>query len=126
MRKAAIFISVVLGTAIIGIILGILGAVIGANLLEDGFAGWGGLVGAIMGMSIGYPIGVFAGLITINKLFHYPGSLLIGLIGVILGGVTPFLLAELSGVNLNADLLWVLILLSPPVLGAIGYHLKVK
>ena len=115
-----------LGSAITGILAGILGAVILSALLSDGYAGWGGLVGAIMGMAIGYPVGVFIGLVIFKKLLRYSGSLLFGLIGVIVGGILPFVLAEPLSLNLNTNLLWAAVIISPPLLGTIGFNLRKK
>ncbi len=40
-----------------------------------------------------------------------------------MGVVIPIGLAEPLGLNANPDLLWVLILLIPPLLGTAGFHL---
>ncbi len=118
-RKILAFGGVALGTAVVGIAFGVLGAIVGSAILAEDYAGWGILVGAVMGGAIGYPVGVFIGLVIINKLIRYSGSLLLSFIGVAIGGVIPFL-AEHLGTNIGSGLLLIL----PPVLGAIGYHLK--
>ena len=114
----------VITIAIIGAIFGFLAALIGAQLLQDGAAGFGGLVGALAGMVIGYPIGVVIGIFLINKVIRYRGSLLFGAVGSIIGVVVIIGLAEPLGINNNPDLLWALILLLPPLLGTIGFHLR--
>lgn len=124
MRKVAVFSGMVIAIAIIGAIFGFLAALIGDQLLQDDFAGFGGLVGALAGMVIGYPIGVVLGIFLINKVIRYRGSLLLGAIGSIIGAVFIIGLAEPLGINNNPDLLWALILLLPPLLGTIGFHLK--
>ncbi len=118
--------GMLLGSAITGILAGILGAVILSALLSDGYAGWGGLVGAIMGMAIGYPVGVFIGLVIFRKLLRYNGSLILGLIGVIVGGILPFVLAEPLSLILNTIFLWAAIIISPPLLGTVGFNLRKK
>jgi hypothetical protein len=124
MRKVAVFSGMVIAIAIIGAIFGFLAALIGAQLLQDGAAGFGGLVGALAGMVIGYPIGVVIGIFLMNKVIRYRGSLLFGAIGSIVGVVFIIGLAEPLSINNNPDLLWALILLLPPLLGTIGFHLR--
>ncbi|MFH1662793.1 MAG: hypothetical protein ABH934_02615 [Chloroflexota bacterium] len=123
-KKVAVFNGIVVAIAIIGAIFGFLAAAIGAQLLQDGAAGFGGLVGALAGMVIGYPIGVVIGIFFINKVLRYRGSLLFGAIGSIIGVVFIIGLAEPLGINNNPDLLWALILLLPPLLGTIGFYLR--
>jgi hypothetical protein len=125
-KKVAVFSGMVIAIAIIGAIFGFLAALIGAQLLQDGAAGFGGLVGALAGMVIGYPTGVAIGIFLINKVIRYRGSLLFGAIGSIIGVVFTIGLAEPLGINNNPDLLWALILLLPPLLGTIGFHLRVR
>ena len=64
-RKIAVFSGMVIATAFIGAVFGFLAALIGGQLLEDDFAGFGGLVGALAGMVIGYPVGVIIGIFVI-------------------------------------------------------------
>jgi len=123
-KKVAVFSGMVIAIAIVGAIFGFLAALIGAQLLQDGAAGFGGLVGALAGMVIGYPIGVVIGIFLINKVIRYRGSLLFGAIGSIIGVVFIIGLAEPLGINNNPDLLWALILLLPPLLGTIGFSLR--
>jgi hypothetical protein len=126
MKRVVYPVAMIFGIAVAGVILGILSAIILAALLKDGYEGWGGLIGIVMGMSIGYPVGVFIGLVIFKKFLHYNGSLLFGLIGVIIGGVLPFLLAEPLSLNLNTTLLWTFMILCSPVLGTAGFYLGKK
>ena len=123
-KKVVVFSGMIIAIAIIGAIFGFLAALIGAQLLQDGAAGFGGLVGALAGMVIGYPIGVAIGILLINKLIRYRGSLLFGAIGSIIGVVFIIGLAKPLGINNNPDLLWALILLLPPLLGTIGFNFR--
>lgn len=125
-RKIAVFGGMIIATALIGAIFGFLAALIGSQLLQDGAAGFGGLVGALAGMVIGYPIGVAIGIFLINKVLCYRGSLLFGAIGSIVGAAFLIGLAEPLGLNNNPDLLWALIMLLPPLLGTFGFHLRVR
>jgi hypothetical protein len=66
----------------------------------------------------------FIGMIIFKKLLHYNGSLLLGLIGVIAGGVLPFVLAEPLNLNLDPNLLWASIILGSPLVGTAGFYLR--
>ncbi len=114
----------VLAITIIGAIFGLMAAAIGAQLLQGENAGFEGLAGALAGMVIGYPIGVVIGVFLINKALRCRGSLLFGAICSIIGAVFIIGLAGPLGLNNNPDLLWALILLLPPLLGTIGFHLR--
>ena len=123
LKKSAAFIGLVMGTALVGFVFGLIAAFIGASIFQGDSGGFGSPVGALAGMIIGYPIGVMIGIFVISKLLRYRGSLLLGVVGSILGVVIPIGLAELLDLNANPDLLWVLILLMPPLLGTAGFHL---
>ena len=57
-------------------------------------------------------------------MLQYQGYLLFGAIGSLLTAVFLLYLAESLSLNDNTDLLWVLIVLLPPLLGTIGFYLK--
>jgi hypothetical protein len=84
MQKVLKYIWMVIGTAVAGGIFGVLSALLLSWLMKDSSGGWGGLVGVILGLALGYPLGVFLGIVIFKKLLHYNGSLILGLIGVIL------------------------------------------
>lgn len=119
----------VIGTAAAGVVFGILAAYLFSWLMQDGYDGydgWGGLIGAIVGMAFGYPVGVFIGIAIFKNLLHYNGSLVSGLIGVVVGGLLPFILAEPAGLNNYVGLMWAFIILSSPLLGTLGFNLRKK
>ncbi len=126
MQKALKYIGMLIGIAIAGALFGIFSAFLLSWLMQDGAGGWGGLVGAILGLAFGYPVGVFLGIVIFKKLLHYNGSLILGLIGVIVGGALPFILAEPLGFNSYGDLLWGIIIVSSPLMGTIGFNLRKK
>jgi len=78
------FIIMFIGIGVSGLILGFSGALVGIQILERELFGFGELAGALGGMIIGYPLGVIVGLILINKILHQRGSLLLGILGIIL------------------------------------------
>jgi hypothetical protein len=120
-RKLVAFFSMTLGTALSGLALGALTAFVLSRLIGDDFAGWGGLVAVGIGMAIGYPAGVVVGQVVARFVLHYPGSLLWGMIGVMVG-VSPLVIGEIWPVLLPAGSA-VLILVLCPLLGTIGYFL---
>ncbi len=126
MQRVSKYIWMVIGTAVAGGIFGVLSALLMSWLMQDGSGGWGGLVGVILGLALGYPVGVFLGMVIFKKLFHYNGSLILGFFGVILGGALPFILSEPLGLNNHGDLLWWFIIFSSPLLGTIGFNLRKK
>ena len=75
-----------------------------------------------IGMAIGYPSGVFLGLALAKRLFNYPGSLLLGLAGVLVG-VLPLVVGEMWPLLLPSSAAAILLLLLCPLLGTLGYHL---
>ena len=123
-RTVARFIVTIIGLGIIGIIIGIVGALSGAFIMKGQLFGFGGLAGALMGMIIGYPIGVIIGIFLVNKVLHYRGSLLFGIIGSILGTFLIFGLTEPLNLNINPNILFIVFFLSVPLLCTTGFWLK--
>ena len=124
MQKVLKYIGMLIGIAVAGGLFGVFSAFILSRLMDGGSGGWGGLIGVIMGLALGYPVGVFIGIVIFKKVFRYNGSLLLGLVGVVMGGALPFILAEPVGLNNYGDLLWAVIIISSPLFGTIGFNLK--
>ena len=119
--KVAAFLGMVVVIGLVGIALGLLAAVIGIAIL-GGEGDFGALAG-LGGMAIGYPIGVILGVLLVNKFLHYRGSLLLGVVGSLLGAVFNYVLVKYLNLNLSLNLLLAIALLAPATLGAAGYHL---
>ncbi len=117
----AAFLGMVVVIGLVGIALGLLAAVIGIAIL-GGEGDFGALAG-LGGMAIGYPIGVILGVLLVNKFLHYRGSLLLGVVGSLLGAVFNYVLVKYLNLNLSLNLLLAIALLAPAILGAAGYHL---
>ena len=117
------FLGMIFGIGLCGLIVGLLAAFIGATILGDGVAGFGRLVGALAGVVIGYPIGVIIGILLINKLLHHSGSLKFGILGVIIGWLAVIGLSQTLDIVNDSDLIFILVLIAPPLFGAIGFHL---
>lgn len=123
-RKIVQFIGTVIGTGIFGVFFGFVAALIGALIMQGQLFGFGGLAGALIGIIIGYPVGVIIGIIVVKRIFHYRGSILLGIVGVVLGGAIPVGLAEPLNLNLNPTVLFVVFFLLVPVLCTAGFRLK--
>ena len=119
-RNIASFIRTAFGIGILGIIVGIAGAIFGASRMS----GLDGLALALIGLIIGYPIGVIIGIIWTNKVRHYYGSLLFGVIGSILGTLLVIGLEEPLNLNLDPIILFGTFFLVVPLLCVIGFYLK--
>jgi hypothetical protein len=125
-RKWASYFGMFLSASVTGFIFGLIGAFIGAAMFRGELFGFGDLAGALAGIIIGYPIGVIAGIFLVSRVARYRGSVVLGFTGSILGGVLTMGLAEPLNLNINANLLFALFFIAPPLLGTIGFHLKLK
>ena len=119
-RNAASFVGTIIRIGIVGIIVGIAGAIFGASRMT----GLDILAGGLIGLIIGYPIGVIVGIIWTNKVRHYYGSLLFGVIGSILGTLLVIGLEEPLNLNLDPIILFGTFFLVVPLLCVIGFYLK--
>ncbi len=124
MRRIAAFLAMLLGTAAAGLMVGFGLGFLLSRLLGNDFAGWGDLVGASVGMFLGYPLGVFLGQVVAKAALHYAGSLLWGAGGILLGAGLTIGLAEPLNLNVSPDLLLGTFFVLTPLLGTAGYHLR--
>ncbi|MFC1989981.1 hypothetical protein ACFLVW_05420 [Chloroflexota bacterium] len=118
------FILMSIGLGVLGIVFGVIGALIGGKVLGSDSVGFGALGLAIGGVIIGYPTGIIVGIISIRKILHQQGSLLLGILGSIIGAVITMVLAEPLNLNSNTNLLFGVFFLSVPVVCLIGFFLK--
>jgi hypothetical protein len=116
------FVGMVVGLGLFGGILGFIAAAIGAFLLKGELAGFGALAGGIAGFIIGYAVGVIVGLVLMNKLLHFRGSLLFGILGAAAG--SALVAAFLGQLHVNPNLFFSLFFIAAPLFGTAGYHLK--
>jgi hypothetical protein len=123
-NKTMSFLTLLAGTAATGLVLGFSLAFTLSQLLKNQVAGWGGLVGALTGLAIGYPLGIIVGQAIFRRKFHYPGSPTPGAIGAIAGAWIPLGIAELAPLFLSPTLIWPAFFLLPPLLATMGYRLK--
>ncbi len=119
LKTAVLFIAMVLATAASGLIAGFGTGWVLANLWSNAVEGWGGLIGAVVGFLLFYPVGVFLGQV-IFKLFHFRGSLLLGLAGIFAGALVS-IVANAVWHNPNVLIGGLIVLI--PLLGTAGYLL---
>ena len=113
-----------IGLGVIGVAFALIGVLIGGRVLGGDSAGFGALGLAFGGLIIGYPTGVIVGIILIKRILHQRGSLLLGIVGSIMGAVIPIALAEPLHLNSNSNLLFGLFFLIVPVFCLVGFFLK--
>ena len=118
------FIIMAFVLAVTGIIFAITGALIGGRILGSDAAGFGALGLAIGGILVGYPTGIIVGILLVKRLFHQKGSVLLGLIGGIIGTVATVALAEPLNLNSNSYLLFGAFFVLVTGLSLGGFYLK--
>lgn len=123
-RRIFQFVLMAVGLGLLGIVFAVIGALIGGRVLGSDSAGFGALGLAIGGVIIGYPAGIIVGIISIKRILHQKGSLLLGILGSIIGAVTTMILAEPLSLNSNINLLFGVFFLSVPVFCLVGFFLK--
>ena len=123
-RKIVRFVIMTISLGVIGIVFGVIGALIGGRVLGSDSFGFGALGLAIGGVIIGYPTGIIVGIVTLKRIFHQRGSLLLGILGSIVGAVITMGLAEPLNINSNPNLLFGTFFLSVPVFCMVGFLLK--
>jgi len=121
--KIGKFIKITLGTAIVGILIGLIAVLIVSLLMKES-VGFGALGLALAGALVGYPVGVIVGIILAKKFFHYRGSLLLGILGSVLGAVITLAATEPLNLNANPNVLFAVFFLSVPILCTTGFLLK--
>ena len=113
-----------IGLGIIGIVFGLVGALIGGKVLGGDSFGFGALGLTLGGIIIGYPTGIIVGIVSIKKILHRRGSLLLGILGSIFGAVITIAIAEPLNLNSNPNLLFGVFFLSAPLFCLVGFFLK--
>ena len=123
-RTIVKFVFMAIGLGITGIVFGLIGALIGGKVLGGDSFGFGALGLALGGIIIGYPTGIIVGIVSIKKILHQRGSLLLGILGSIIGSVIIVALAEPLNLNSNPNLLFGAFFLSVPFFCLGGFFLR--
>ena len=89
LKSTGKFIMTVIGLGIIGAIFGVIGAYIGFVVLGDEKFVSLGL--GLLGLMIGYPLGVIIGIVLFKKALRQRGSLIFGIPGSIIGAIISFI-----------------------------------
>jgi hypothetical protein len=121
-KRIIALISVMLGTALSGIAMAAVIAFVLSRVMSNSFGGWGGLLAAGIGIAAGYPAGIIIAQVVVKRAMHYPGSLLGGAAGVMVG-VLPLVVGEIWPLSLPAGGAAILLLVLCPLLGTAGFHL---
>jgi hypothetical protein len=120
------YLKMALFCGFLGLATGVIGVIIGANLLAGDLAGFGELAGALMGLVLGYPLGVAVGLVLFKYAFHYDGSVLFGLFGGATAFVALIILTEALNLGVDPNILFLVFLISVPMLAVAGFTLGGK
>jgi len=123
-RNVVKFVIMTIGLGIIGIVFGLASALIGGKVLGGDSFGFGALGLALGGIILGYPTGIIVGIVSVKKVLHRRGSLLLGILGSIFGAVITIALAEPLNLNSNPNLLFGVFFLSVPLFCLVGFFLK--
>ena len=118
------FVLMTIGLGVVGIVFGLIGSLIGGKVLGSNSVGYEAIGPTLGGVVIGYTSGIIVGIISINKILHQQGSLLLGILGSIIGAVVTILLAEPLHLNSIPNLPFAVFFLSVPVFCLVGFFLK--
>ncbi|MDP4278949.1 MAG: hypothetical protein QQM50_00145 [Dehalococcoides mccartyi] len=107
---------------------GIAGALVFSTLavvaIGSDSAGFAALGGAVLGIILGYPLGLSMAMIWLRFRTPYAGSAGLGVLGAVLGVLLTIGLAEVTHLNQNSDLLFMSFFIAVPLLAFLGYRLK--
>jgi hypothetical protein len=124
-RSLKTFFGMVLAAAFGGFLIAIPATLIGSLIFaENSLGGFEDLVGALMGMVVGYPLGVVFGILIYSRVFKYRGSIWLAALGAAAGVFLILGLAEPLNLNVNGDVLLSSYFLMTALLATWGFHLK--
>ena len=115
-----------IGIAFSGFIIGGIAALIGATMMKNSFFGFGGILGSVAGLIIGYPVGVMCGIILFRAWLKYNGAIISGILGCLLGAIIILVLAVPLKLDIPVAWTLALYLVVTPLLGTIGFYLGRK
>ncbi|MBN1189255.1 MAG: hypothetical protein JXA46_05830 [Dehalococcoidales bacterium] len=99
------FILMMISLAVVGVVFATAGALIGGKIIGPNDMEFGGLGLAIGGALVGYLLGIIAGLLLVKALFRRKGSVLLGILGAVIGTIATVFLAGPLNLNSNINLL---------------------
>lgn len=119
-RAIGRFVVIALAVGLSGLIVGVGVGYIATRILWNRME-FGGLAGMGVGIAVGYPLGVFIGLVIVKGYRHVRGSILLGLSGIIIAEFLTLVLPYLA--RSGSPALTVLYLVLTPFLASAGYLL---
>lgn len=108
-------------TAVCGVAMAALGALLAARIMEGRTTGIGDIVAVVVSMLAGFPLGVCVGMAVLRRVVRWPGNLARGIVGAFLGSVFVMLAAEPLRLNANTELLLVTYALCITVFATVGF-----
>ncbi len=108
-------------TAVCGVAMAALGALLAARIMEGRTTGIGDIVAVVVSMLTGFPLGVCVGMAMLKGVVRWPGNLARGIVGAFLGAVFVMLAAEPLRLNANTELLLVTYALCITVFATVGF-----
>ncbi|MBN1152295.1 MAG: hypothetical protein JXA58_03715 [Dehalococcoidia bacterium] len=109
-----------------GAVVAALCALLAGKALQGDTTGMGDLAAVLGGMLLGYPAGVCLGVVAVRWLFRWPGKVIWGIAGSVLGAALVMAAAEPFRLNANPDLLLVGYALFTALCATVGYLAFVK
>ncbi len=98
-----------------------LAALVAAQLIQGRGNGFGDLIAVLAAMLLAFPAGVSVGVVVSARLARWPGRILPGVIGTVLGAVFVVASAEPLRLNTQSELLFLTYALCISVFAAVGF-----
>lgn len=124
MKRVGSFLVMMLGTAALGVLTGVILGTVLAITLGSRLEGWDALAVLGVGIIFGYPLGIILCQVIAYKWRRYPGSLPLGIAGTILGATAALGIAYLLYPKVAVGISMPAYFMLTPILGTVGYRLK--
>jgi len=115
------FLSVWFVTVVCGAAVAAGGALLAARIMEGTTTGIGDIVAVVVSLLVGFPLGACAGIAVLRRALRWPGSLVRGVVGAVLGAMFVVLAAEPLRLNADTDFLLLTYTLCVTVFATFGY-----
>ncbi len=123
-QRAVQFLMIAAVVAAAGLVCAAVVGVVTGFILRDEASGVSWTAAAVGGAFLGYPLGVIGGLVMLRRILQLHGSLLLGLIGVVLASALTMFAAGLFDLSANASLVYLIYFAIVPLLCVFGFLLR--